>query len=78
MSDQERQLLERRLIGRKLHRATRLGDRLRAARHYCGLELRACPPWRKAEQTALESRLETLSGRLERVNRLATALEGQL
>lgn len=78
MSDTEQELLRRRLLGRKLRRAERLGDRLRAARHYCGLELRACPPWHNAQQTALQSRLSTLAGRLERVARLATALEGEL
>lgn len=78
MSDTERALVERRLLGRKLRRAGRLGDRLRSARHYCGLELRACPPWHKTEATALEARMVRLTGRLDRLAALAAELEGKL
>jgi len=60
---------------RRLRRLERLSDRLRFVRHNCGLELRACPPWREGRAT-LERRYADLSSRLALVDCLLVLVGG--
>jgi hypothetical protein len=53
---------------RMLRRAERASDKLRFRRHNCELQLRACPPWHKADRERLERRYADLSSRLALVD----------
>jgi hypothetical protein len=63
------------VVRRQLRRAERLSDRLRFARHNCGLEVRAALPGNDRSMR-LSRRYADLSSRLALVDAIATILGG--